>query len=106
MPRYRLVWLEIAEAQYQALNPEARAVVDQRLAELVHDPTNAKQAIYERRSDQWSVPVAGGECLVYAVVAAPPTLIVERVTPVASARPRLPRRVRSWAGRRWSWPRS
>lgn len=106
MPRYRLVWLEIAEAQYHALGPEARAVVDQRLADLAQDPTSVKGAIYERRSDQWSVPVAGGECLVYAVVADPATLIVERVTRLARARPRLPRRLRSWAGRRWLWPRS
>lgn len=53
-----------------------------------------------------NVPVAGGECLVYAVVADPATLIVERVTRLERARPRLPRRLRSWAGRRWLWPRS
>jgi hypothetical protein len=106
MTRFRLVWLEIAEAQYHALAPEARMVIDQRLAALAQDPMRVKGAIYDRRSDQWSVPVAGGECLVYAVVTDPATLIVERVTRLAPARPRLPRALRSWAGRRWLWPRS
>lgn len=106
MTRYRLVWLEIAEAQYNALAPEARMVVDQRLAALAQDPISVRGAIYDRRSDQWSVPVAGAECLVYAVVADPATVIVERVTRLAPARPRLPRALRSWAGRRWLWPRS
>lgn len=103
--RYRLVWLEIAEAQYLALGPEAQALVDQRLAELVWDPTNVSGAIYERRSDQWSVPVAGGGYLVYAVVADPATLIVERVTGLGSVGFGLLRVVRSWAGRRWFWPK-
>ncbi len=106
MPRYRLVWLEIAEAQYQGLPPEARAMVDRRLAGLLHDPTNVKDAIYERGSDQWSVPLDRRECLVYALVTDPATLIVERVTALAPARPRLPRILRSWVGRRWFWPRS
>ena len=105
MPRYRLVWLEIAEAQYHALAPEARAMADRRLTELVHDPTNASDAIYDRRSDQWSIPLTGRECLVYAVVADPATLIVERVTRLEPGRLHLPRIVRSWAGRRWFWPR-
>lgn len=105
MPRYRLVWLEIAEAQYRDLVPPARAQVDLRLAGLLDDPTGAAGTIYERGSDQWSVPLPGRWCLVYAVVADPPTLIVERVTRLGPVRPRVPRRVRSWAGRRWLWPR-
>jgi hypothetical protein len=60
MARYRLVWLEIAEPQYHALDPEARTVVDQRLADLVGDPTGARGAIYERRSDQWKRPGGRG----------------------------------------------
>lgn len=106
VPRYRLVWLEIAETQYQALAPEARAEMDRRFTELLHDPINVRDAIYERGSDQWSIPLAGRKCLVYAVVADPATLTVERVTPLAPARPRLPRILRSWVGRRWFWPRS
>lgn len=106
MPRYRLVWLEIAEAQYRALAPEARAEVDQRLAGLLEHPTGVKDTIYERRSDQWSIPLPGRACLVYAVVTDPPTLIVERVTRLEPTHLRLPRRLRSWAGRRWFWPRS
>lgn len=105
MPRYRLVWLEIAEAQYRALTPSARAEVEARLAELCADPTGAKDALYEHRSDQWSVPLPGRGCLVYAVVADPPTLIVERVTHLRRRDLYLPRRVLSWAGRRWLWRR-
>ena len=106
MSRYRLVWLEIAEAQYRDLSPAARAEVDARLAGLIDNPTSAKDTIYERRSDQWSVPLPGRASLVYAVVADPPTLIVERVARLDPGRRRLPRIVRSWAGRRWFWPRA
>ncbi len=112
MPRYRLVWLEIAEAQYQALSPEARMVVDQRLAGLLDNPSSAKDAIYERRADQWSIPLPGRACLVYAVVTEPATLIVERVVRLAPAHIRVPRALwsvpralRAWVGRRWFWPR-
>lgn len=104
-PRYRLVWLEMAEAQYRRLDPQAQALVDQRLAELGWKPTDVRGVIYDRRSDQWSVPVAGGGCVVYAVVAEPATVIVERVTPLVPARFGLPRVLRSWAGRRWFWPK-
>jgi|SRR5581483_2035992 hypothetical protein len=106
MPRYRLVWLEIAEAQYRALSPSARAVVDARLVGLLDAPTGARDTIYERGSDQWSVPLPGVGYLVYAVVADPPTLIVERVMRVDPARLRLFRIILSWAGRRWFWPRA
>jgi hypothetical protein len=79
MARYRLVWLQIAEDQYHDLPADLREVVDQRLGRLIHDPTAAQDAVYNARSDQWSVPIADEGFLFFAVVRNPPTLIILRL---------------------------
>lgn len=79
MPRYRLIWLEIAEQQYRDLPAELRGPVDQRLTQLVDNPTVDPDAAYSERSDQWSVPIQDQGFLFYAVVANPPTVIVLRL---------------------------
>jgi hypothetical protein len=79
MARYRLVWLEIADRQYDELPADLRDVVDQRLARLVDDPTADRDAVYNARSDQWSVPLADEGFLFFAVVRNPPTLIILRL---------------------------
>jgi len=52
MPRYSLVWLEIAEQQYHALAPDLRTEVDHRITELVENPTEPTDAVYNQHSDQ------------------------------------------------------
>ena len=62
MPRFRLVWLEIADRQYRELPDAIRVLIDRRLAQLVENPTVDPDADYNERSDQWSVPV-GRRCV-------------------------------------------
>jgi hypothetical protein len=77
--RHRLVWLEIPEQQYDELPVTLREVVDRRLAQLVEDPTGDADAVYDVRTDQWSVPLGDAGLLVYAVVRVPETVIVLRL---------------------------
>jgi hypothetical protein len=83
MPRYDLVWLEIAEQQYRALAPDLRAEVDRWIATLVENPTEPLEAVYNKHSDQWSVPLADRGFLFYAVVRAPAKLIILRVVVIS-----------------------
>ena len=79
MASYRLVWLEIAEDQYRSQGDELRALVDHRLSRLLNDPVGEPDAVYNRRSDQYSVPLGDHGFLFFAVVADPPTVIILRV---------------------------
>lgn len=79
MPRYRLVWLEIAEQQYRNLPVDVRDLVDRRLAQLVESPTAAPHAVYNGPSDQWSITLGGHGLLFFAVVRGPATVIVLRL---------------------------
>lgn len=79
MSRFGPVWLEIAEQQYRALPPDLRELVDQRLTQLLENPIADADAVYNARSDQWSVPLANQGFLVYAVVQDPATVIVLRL---------------------------
>lgn len=79
MPRSRLIWLEIADQQYHDLPGAVRDVVDRRLAQLVENPTADSDAVYNTRSDQWSVPLGTGGFVFYAVVRDPATVIVLRL---------------------------
>ncbi len=79
MPRYGPIWLQIAEQQYRDLPEEVRDLVDCRLAELLENPTAARDAVYNKRSDQWSVPLGEQGFLFYAVVCNPAKVIVLRL---------------------------
>ena len=79
MSSYRLVWLEIAEAQYHDVPDELRVLIDRRLGGLLDDPTGQPDAVYNRRSDQYSVPLSDHGFLFFAVVAHPPTVIALRL---------------------------
>ncbi len=52
MPRYRPVWLEIAEQQYRNLPEDVRDLVDRRLAQLFENPTADPDAVYNEPSDK------------------------------------------------------
>lgn len=82
MPDYLPIWLEIARGQYDELSVEVRELVDRRLEQLLRDPVGDRSAVYDERSDQWSVPLGELGFLVYAVVRAPPRVIVLRVVAV------------------------
>ncbi|MGH3612427.1 MAG: hypothetical protein ACRDRK_07470 [Pseudonocardia sp.] len=71
MQRSRLIWLQIAEQQYHEIPEAMRAVVDQRLAQLVENPTADPDADYNPASDQWSVPLGEDGFVFYAVVRDP-----------------------------------
>jgi hypothetical protein len=79
MPRYGPVWLQIAGQQYRDLPEDLRGLVDRRLAELLENPTSDPDAVYNKRSDQWSVPLADQGFLFYAVVRDPAKVIVLRI---------------------------
>ena len=78
-PRSRLVWLQIADQQYHDLPDDLRELVDHRLAQLLENPTVDADAVYNERSDQWSVPLGERGFLFYAVVRDPATVIVLRL---------------------------
>ncbi|MGH3889498.1 MAG: hypothetical protein ACRDSZ_23545 [Pseudonocardiaceae bacterium] len=77
MPRYGPIWVEIAQQQYDALSDDVRLLVDHRVAQLLGDPI--ADAVYNRRSDQWSIPLGDDGFLFYAVVHDPPRVIVLRL---------------------------
>jgi hypothetical protein len=56
------VWLEIAEAQYHGLPDELRVLIDRRLGWLLDDPTSEPDAVYNRRSDQYSANGMAATC--------------------------------------------
>jgi hypothetical protein len=79
VPRYRLLWLEIADQQYRDLPVGVRELVERRLARLLENPTVEPDAVYNERSDQWSLPLADDGFLFYAVVQDPATVIILRL---------------------------
>ena len=83
MPRSRLIWLQIADRQYHDLPDDLRHIVERRLAQLLENPTADRDAVYDERSDQWSVPLGDRGFLFYAVVRDPATVIVLRLVSVA-----------------------
>jgi len=60
VPRFRLVWLEIADRQYRELPDATRVLIDRRLAQLVENPTVDLDADYNERSDHLGSAAAGG----------------------------------------------
>jgi hypothetical protein len=79
MPRYRPVWLEIAEQQYRNLPEDVRDLVDRRLAQLFENPTADPDAVCNEPSDQWSITLDDHGFLFFAVVREPATVIVLRL---------------------------
>jgi len=79
MPPYRLLWLEVAERHYLDLPEDARELVDERLAQLEHDPLGLPDAVYDAGSDQWSATIGGHGLVLYAVVTETATVIVLRL---------------------------
>ena len=83
MPRFRLVWLEIADRQYRELPDATRVLIDRRLARLVENPPSTRTLTTTSAPTKWSVPVGADALLFYAVVREPPTVIVLRLVSFA-----------------------
>lgn len=80
MPRYGLVWVEIAREQYAALPPELREQVDARIEQLLENPRQQPASAYDKATDQWTTTYGVGEGLiVYAVVHDRQRLIILRL---------------------------
>lgn len=80
MPRYGLVWVEIAREQYAAMPREGREQVDIRLEQLLESPRQLPSSAYDDATDQWTTTYgAGAGLLVYAVVHERERLIVLRL---------------------------
>ena len=56
---YRVLWLEIAEEQYLALDASTREAFEKVLSGLAVAPAELPGVVYNAVSDQWSVPLAG-----------------------------------------------
>lgn len=79
MTPFRLLWVEVARSQYEALPPSQRHDLQEVLGRLVVAP-DMVAADYDRASDQWLLDFAGGAGLVsYAVVPAHGCIIVLRL---------------------------
>jgi hypothetical protein len=76
---YRVLWLEVAEAQYLGLDEPTRQTFEEVLTLLAVEPTQPAGAVYNEASDQWSVPLAGTGLLFYAVVEDHATVIILRI---------------------------
>lgn len=81
MPRYTERWLEVAQEQRGSLPEATRQLVDRRIEELLEDPTGDPHALYYRRFDEWSIPLAFGAdegFIYYAVVHEPRRMVILR----------------------------
>lgn len=79
MPRYGLVWLEIAIEQYISLAARAQGQIDARVEQLLENPRRPRGA-YDERTDQWTTTYGGGAGLIlYAVVHEPEKVIILRL---------------------------
>lgn len=79
MPRYRLLWLEVARAHYASLPTPAREQVDARIEQLLENPRTPLGG-YDELTDQWTATYGGGAGLiVYAVVHERETVIILRL---------------------------
>lgn len=77
MPRYSLIWLEIAEQQYLSLPRDVQDQIDASLKQILDDPESGK---YDKSSDQWTVTFGDGAgMIVYAVVRQNVKVIVLRL---------------------------
>lgn len=80
MPRYGVVWVELAREQYAALAPEVREHVDARIEQLLENPRQQPVSAYDQASDQWTTTYgAGAGLIVYAIVHDRQRLIILRL---------------------------
>ena len=71
--------------QYHDLPEDLRELVDRRIAALLQNPTVDQDAVYNERSDRWSIPLGARGFLFYAVVRDPATLNILRLASLAQS---------------------
>lgn len=78
MPRYEARWVEIAEKQRECLPADTRRLVNERIKELLENPTSTPGAVYyDPPLDRWSVPVgASVGLIIYAVRHEPRRVVI------------------------------
>lgn len=80
MPRYGLVWLEIAREHYASLPTTACKQIDARTEQLRENLRQQPRSAYDEATDQWTITYGGGAGLiVYAVVHEHQRLIILRL---------------------------
>jgi mRNA-degrading endonuclease RelE of RelBE toxin-antitoxin system len=80
MPRYGVVWLEIAREHYASLPAIAREQIDTRIEQLLENLHQQPRSAYDETTDQWTTTYGGGTGLiVYAVVHEHQLLIILRL---------------------------
>jgi hypothetical protein len=69
MPRYTLKLVTEADRQYANLPEATRRLADQRIQELLENPTGNPGEQYDPQFDQWSIPIGSDTgWIVYAIV--------------------------------------
>lgn len=80
MPRYGLIWLEIAREHYASLPAPAREQIDARIEQLLEHPRQQPRSGYDEATDQWMTIYGGAAGLiVYTVVHERQRLIILRL---------------------------
>jgi hypothetical protein len=81
MPRYGLIWLEIAREYYAGLPATAQEQIDVRIEQLLENPPQQSRSAYDEVTDQWTTTTFGGGAglIVYAVVHDRQRLIILRL---------------------------
>ncbi len=79
MPRYGVVWVEVAREHYVGLPATTREQIDARIEQLLENPRQPHTA-YDEATDQWTTTYgAGAGLIVYAVVHDRQRLIILRL---------------------------
>jgi mRNA-degrading endonuclease RelE of RelBE toxin-antitoxin system len=69
MPRYTLKSVTEADRQYANLPKATRRLADQRVQELLDNPTGNPDKQYDQQFDQWSIPIGDNKgWIIYTVV--------------------------------------
>lgn len=80
MPRYGVLWVQLAREQYATLPPAVQDLVDARVGELLEDPRHPPRPGYDQRTDQWTTTYgAGAGLILFAVVDARQRVIILRL---------------------------
>ena len=79
MPRYGVLWVDVAREQYASLPATARQQIDARIEQLLENPRLPRSA-YDASSDQWTATYGGDTGLiVFAAVHERRRLIILRL---------------------------
>jgi hypothetical protein len=82
MPRYTLKSVTEADSQYANLPEATRRLADQRIQELLENPTGDPDKQYDAQFDQWSIPIGEDKgWIIYGIVENARLVILLRFLP-------------------------